>query len=157
MIERPTSGPSSPNPGIASLTPVADESFLSGGHDKLVYYWNVRATDRRRRDREAFSVTSLRVPTNHKQAVRALAYSRWDETIYSAAGDSIAMTKLNALASVGTERVSSRVNQVHVHPQNPRLIVLEVGRWPRLPRGPPPALSSMFRPPPSRAEATMLN
>ncbi|TFK93862.1 hypothetical protein K466DRAFT_580504 [Polyporus arcularius HHB13444] len=63
---------------------------------------------------------------DHTQPVHALAYCGWDETVYSAAGDRIASTKLAALAHADSERVSGKITQVHVHPQDPRLIALEI-------------------------------
>ncbi|RPD61929.1 hypothetical protein L226DRAFT_571320 [Lentinus tigrinus ALCF2SS1-7] len=63
---------------------------------------------------------------DHTQPVQALAYCGWDETVYSAAGDRIASTKLDALAHADSERVSGKITQVHVHPQDPRLIALEI-------------------------------
>ncbi|KAI0773942.1 hypothetical protein C8Q74DRAFT_1199906 [Fomes fomentarius] len=46
--------------------------------------------------------------------------------VYSAAGDRISTTRLAALAHTEPERVSGKVTQVHVHPQDPRLIALEI-------------------------------
>ncbi|KAI0334773.1 hypothetical protein GY45DRAFT_1241766 [Cubamyces sp. BRFM 1775] len=60
------------------------------------------------------------------QSVQALAYSSWNNAIYSAAGDRIATARLDARASSEPVRVSGRVTQVHVHPQDPRLIALEI-------------------------------
>ena len=88
----------------------------------MVYYWKLTRTDRWRGDRQAFSE---RLRTDHARSVYALAYCPSSKPVYSAAGDCIAMTKLDALAPAGSQRVSSRINQVHVHPQDPRLVVLE--------------------------------
>lgn len=60
------------------------------------------------------------------------------------------MTKLGAFAAADTERVSGKVTQVHVHPQNPRLIALEVShlfrRRRRLRQLHPSFFSSSFPP-----------
>lgn len=130
VIENPNAGKSSPNRGIACLTPVTDESFLSGGHDKLVYHWKVPRVDHRRRHGESFLVSSTRLPTEHVRPVHALAYSSWDETFYSAAGDRIAVTKLDAATATKAARVSGIINQVHIASQH--LIALEVSHQPFL-------------------------
>ncbi|KAI0829442.1 hypothetical protein BC628DRAFT_1417164 [Trametes gibbosa] len=126
VIENRASGTSFPNPGIACLAPVADDSFLSGGHDKTVRYWKVTRNHGKNANRAAYLAGSERIPTQHGQAVQALAYSSWNNTIYSTSGDFIATTRLDARAPVEPVRVSGKVNQVHVHPQDPRLIALEI-------------------------------
>ncbi|KAI0751348.1 hypothetical protein C8Q80DRAFT_1156838 [Daedaleopsis nitida] len=129
--ENPSAGKSYPNRGIASLASVAPNSFLSGGHDKTVHHWKLGRSRGRSKDRQSLSVSSVRIPTDHAQAVQALAYCGWNETVYSAAADRIATTKLTALAATEPERVSGKVTQVHVHPQDPRLIALEIDHMDR--------------------------
>ncbi len=126
VIENRALGKSYPNPGIACLAPVARDTFLSGGHDKTVHRWTI-ARSSRNGDRGGFSARSVRIPTDHTHSVQALAYCAWSNMVYSAAGDRISTTKLAALAHTEPERVSGKVTQVHVHPQDPRLIALEVG------------------------------
>lgn len=116
-----------PNRGISCLSPVAADSFLSGGHDKYVYQWKFRRTNHRGKNHGGYRVSSVRIPTEHSQPVQALAFCAWNETAYSAAGDRISITKLGAISPTEPERVSGKVTQVHVHPQDPRLIALEVG------------------------------
>ena len=123
VIESRTIGKSYPNRGIACLAPVARDSFLSGGHDKTVHHWKLSRCGAR----GGFSARSVRIPTSHTQPVQALAYSAWNESVYSAAGDYVSTTRLAALAHTEPERVSGKITQVHVHPQDPRLIALEVG------------------------------
>ncbi|KAI1792921.1 hypothetical protein LXA43DRAFT_1003819 [Ganoderma leucocontextum] len=126
VIENRSAGRACPNRGIACLAPVAEDSFLSGGHDKYVYHWKLGRANDRGKDHGGYCVSSLRIPTEHSQPVQALAFCAWNEMVYSAAGDRISMTKLDAIATAEPERVSGKVAQVHVHPQNPRLIALEV-------------------------------
>ncbi|KAI0676855.1 hypothetical protein C8Q78DRAFT_50626 [Trametes maxima] len=108
VIENRTAGTSHPNPGIASLAPLASDRFLSGGHDKTVRLWTVTRNDD-----------------------RALAYSTWNSAVYSAAGDYIATTELNARAPTEPVRVSGKITQVHVHPQDRRLVILEIDHMDR--------------------------
>ncbi|KAH9894261.1 hypothetical protein C8Q73DRAFT_790821 [Cubamyces lactineus] len=126
VVENRTAGTSYPNPGVACLAPVASDSFLSGGHDKTVRHWKVTLNGGQRAERAAFSASSVRVPIEHMQPVQALAYSSWNNAIYSAAGDRIATARLDARAPSEPARVSGKVTQVHVHPQDPRLIALEI-------------------------------
>ncbi|KAH9853779.1 hypothetical protein C2E23DRAFT_884436 [Lenzites betulinus] len=126
VIENRASGTSSPNPGIACLAPVADDSFLSGGHDKTVRHWKVTRNGGKNAKTAAFLAESERIPTQHGQAVQALAFSSWNNALYSGSGDFIATTRLDARAPAEPVRVSGKINQVHVHPQDPRLIALEV-------------------------------
>ncbi|KAI0721875.1 hypothetical protein C8T65DRAFT_629499 [Cerioporus squamosus] len=126
VIENRSLGKAFPNRGIACLAPVAGDSFVSGGHDKTVHHWKISRGSSRRKGREGWSASSVRIPMDHTQPVHALAYCGWNETVYSASGDRIASTKLGALAHAGSERVSGKIIQVHVHPQDPRLIALEI-------------------------------
>ncbi|KAJ8501439.1 hypothetical protein ONZ51_g606 [Trametes cubensis] len=126
VVENRTAGTSYPNPGIACLAPVGSDSFLSGGHDKTVRHWKVTPNGGQREERAAFSASSVRVPIEHMQSVQALAYSSWNNAIYAAAGDRIATARLDSRAPSEPARVSGRVTQVHVHPQDPRLIALEI-------------------------------
>ena len=90
-------------------------------------HWKVTPNGGQREERAAFSASSVRVPIEHMQSVQALAYSSWNNAIYAAAGDRIATARLDSRAPSEPARVSGRVTQVHVHPQDPRLIALEVG------------------------------
>ena len=128
MIENRSLGRAYPNRGIACLAPVACDSFLSGGHDKMVHHWKIARGSDRKKGRAGWAASSVRIPMDHTQSVQALAYCGWNETVYSAAGDRIASTKLAALTHAESERVSGKITQVHVHPQDPRLIALEVGQ-----------------------------
>ena len=128
-MESRFAGRAYPNRGISCLAPVADGSFLSGGHDKFVYRWKLERANGRKKDSGGYFGNSVRIPTEHSQSVQAIAFCPWNDTVYSAAGDRIAMTKLGALAHAESERVSGKVTQVHVHPQDPRLIALEVSHF----------------------------
>ncbi|KAI0356647.1 hypothetical protein OH77DRAFT_1423598 [Trametes cingulata] len=141
VIERRSTGTSYPNPGIACLAPVASDSFLSGGHDKTVRHWKVTRSEGQSANPAAFSAGSVRIPMEHSQAVQALAYSSWNNTVYSGSGDRIATTRLDAWAPSEPVRVSGKVTQVHVHPQDPRLIALEVGHSGRAIQFPAPPMS----------------
>ncbi|PIL36763.1 hypothetical protein GSI_00453 [Ganoderma sinense ZZ0214-1] len=126
VIENRSAGRAYPNRGIACLAPVAADRFLSGGHDKYVYHWKLERANHRGKNRGGYWATSERIPTEHSQPVQALAFCAWNEMVYSAAGDRVSMTNLGAIAAADPERVSGKVTQVHVHPQDPRLIALEV-------------------------------
>ncbi|KAI0370285.1 hypothetical protein BV20DRAFT_1113275 [Pilatotrama ljubarskyi] len=127
VIEKRFAGTSHPNPGIACLAPVTSDSFLSGGHDKTVRHWKVTRTQGQSGNCAEFSAGSVRIPMEHSHAIQALAYSEWNNAVYSGSGERIATTRLDAPAPSESVRVSGRINQVHVHPQDPRLIALEVG------------------------------
>ncbi|KAM5535634.1 hypothetical protein V8D89_010621 [Ganoderma adspersum] len=126
VIENRSAGRAYPNRGIACLAPVTADSFLSGGHDKYVYHWKLGRANHRGKNRSGYWASSERIPTGHSQPVQALAFCAWNEIVYSAAGDRVSMTKLGAFAAADPERVSGKVTQVHVHPQDPRLIALEM-------------------------------
>ncbi|KAL7282112.1 hypothetical protein ACG7TL_003581 [Trametes sanguinea] len=126
VIENRVAATSYPNPGIACLAPVSSDSFLSGGYDKTVRHWKVTPDPGQSAWRAAYSAGSGRLPTDHMQAVQALAFSSWNNAVYSAAGDRIATTRLDARAPAEPVRVSGKITQVHVHPQDPRLIALEI-------------------------------
>ncbi|KAH9943062.1 uncharacterized protein BXZ73DRAFT_74110 [Epithele typhae] len=136
VIENPFAGTSCLNRGITCLAPVEDHSFLSGGYDKRLYLWKLAPTDPRRApdgsgNAIGFSVTSTRVPTNHVQPVQALAYSAWNNVVYTAAGDRVAQTKVDAYSAGEAKRVSGKVHQVHVHPQERDLVLLEIDHMDR--------------------------
>lgn len=124
VIEYRSTGTSSPNRGIACLTPVEDESFLSGGHDRMVYLWKVIRTPQK------LSATSRRVLTDHNHSIRALAYSGANSTVYAAAGEDIMETNLDASTSIGKYHIGAKVTQIHTYPEARSLIALEVSHSP---------------------------
>ncbi|GBE79292.1 hypothetical protein SCP_0204900 [Sparassis crispa] len=120
--ETPTAGVSQLNRGISALAPVNGHRlrFLSGGHDKTVHLWTVTHNG------ENYTARSERLNISHSHPVHALAYRAFDETVLSCAGTCIHTTKLSAHRGHDPSQVSGNILQVHVHPQAPHLIILEV-------------------------------
>lgn len=123
MQENLQVGTSRPNPGISTLAP-ADGSrlrFLSGGYDKTVHLWTLKQTA------DGYDVHSRRLCVQQSQPIHALAYRSVDETVFACGGKSISAANISTLHAPKPVRVSDgRILQVHVHPQDTRVVILEV-------------------------------
>ncbi|KAH9938391.1 uncharacterized protein B0H18DRAFT_13198 [Fomitopsis serialis] len=116
-------GTSRPNPGISALAPCDGSrlQFLSGGEDRAVHLWTLRNTD------GGYKASSCRLNVPQFQKVQALAYRSADETVFSCGGTSISEVKISARYAPDPIRVSDgRILQIHVHPQDPQVVILEV-------------------------------
>jgi len=116
-------GTSRPNPGISALAPCDGSrlQFLSGGEDRTVHLWTLRNTD------GGYKATSHRLRVPQLQKVQALAYRSVDETVFSCGGTSISKVNISARYVPDPVRVSDgRILQIHVHPQDPQVVILEV-------------------------------
>jgi len=122
------SGMAYPNLGISTLAPVAGPElrFLSGGYDKSIHLWTVRRNDGN------FSARSQRLKIIHTQKVNAAAYRAHDQKVFSGAGKQISVMSLGAHVAPDPIRVSDGpILQVHIHPQHPPLVLLEVDHMDR--------------------------
>lgn len=119
------SGTSRPNTGISTLSPLdgPQPRFLSGGFDMTVHLWTLRHTD------DGFQAHSRRLRVRHLQGVQSLAYRSIDNTLLSCGGSSIYSTDISVDQQTKPVKVTDgRLLQIHVHPQNPQVVVLEVSR-----------------------------
>lgn len=113
--------------GVRSLCPVNGNDFwrtrfLSGGYDKAVHLWTVD------RNGDNYSASSQKIGSQNL-AVSAIAYHSHRETVLSCAGPWISTLNLSRHTSqTNPARVSGYVLQVHIHPENPHIIILEVNR-----------------------------
>ncbi|KZT12991.1 uncharacterized protein LAESUDRAFT_690047 [Laetiporus sulphureus 93-53] len=109
--------------GLSALAPFGGSSlrFLSGGFDKSIHVWTLkRAVD-------SYTANSHRLKITHSQRVQSLAYRPHDEMVFSCAGTLIYQTNITAKIAPDPIRVSDgRILQVHIHPQAPKVVVLEV-------------------------------
>lgn len=124
--ESRTTGIAHPNPGISALAPVegAGLRFLSGGHDKTLQIWTLKQSIGK------YIARSQRLKIIHSQRVQAIAYRAHDQSVFSCAGTHISTMQLSAHVVPDPIRVSDgRILQIHVHPQAPNLVILEVGHW----------------------------
>lgn len=122
------SGISYPNPGISALAPVPGPElrFLSGGHDKSIHIWTLR------RNSGTFNARSHRLKITHAQRVNAVAYRAHDHKVFSAAGKLISAMNVESQSAPDPIRVSDgAIFQVHIHPNLPALVVLEVDHMDR--------------------------
>ncbi|KAI0939459.1 hypothetical protein AcV5_010419 [Taiwanofungus camphoratus] len=121
--ESRTTGIAHPNPGISALAPVegAGLRFLSGGHDKTLQIWTLKQSIGK------YIARSQRLKIIHSQRVQAIAYRAHDQSVFSCAGTHISTMQLSAHVVPDPIRVSDgRILQIHVHPQAPNLVILEV-------------------------------
>lgn len=95
--------------------------FLSGGYDKAVHLWTVD------RNGDNYSASSQKIGSQNL-AVSAIAYHAHRETVLSCAGPWISTLNLSRHDSqTNSARVSGYALQVHIHPENPHIVFLEVG------------------------------
>ena len=125
MQEHPQLGTSRPNSGISTLAPLDGPQlrFLSGGFDTTIHLWTLRHTD------DGYITRSKRLGVRQLQGVQSLAYRSVDNALLSCGGSSIYSTDISAHQQPQPVKVSDgRLLQIHIHPQNPRVVVLEVSR-----------------------------
>ncbi|TFY69934.1 hypothetical protein EVJ58_g151 [Rhodofomes roseus] len=126
--ENRTLGTSHPNPGISALASCNGLRlrFLSGGHDGTVHLWTLTNMD------DVYEADSRRLNLRQPRRCQALAYRNVDETVFSCAGTSVYAVNISAQRAQDAVRVSDgQILQIHVHPQNPHVIILEVDHMDR--------------------------
>ncbi|CCM01700.1 uncharacterized protein FIBRA_03764 [Fibroporia radiculosa] len=105
----------------------SDESIhpsAHGGHDKTICLWTVKQSAGH------FSARSTQLRITHSQPVNTLAYRTHDQTVFSGAGRFISVLDINTYKAPDPMRVSDgAIFQIHIHPQDPRIVILEVGHW----------------------------
>lgn len=110
------------NQAVSSLTPIEDEQqqsrFASGGYDKRVYIWDC--------SRQWRNPVINDVKLVHNSFVSALAYRKVDRCLLSAAGSRVYETNLGHMRPAKDTRLSNNIHHIHVHPQDPNLIFMEV-------------------------------
>ncbi|EPT03562.1 hypothetical protein FOMPIDRAFT_1115295 [Fomitopsis schrenkii] len=85
-----------------------------------VHLWTLRHTD------DGFQAHSRRLRVRHLQGVQSLAYRSIDNTLLSCGGSSIYSTDISVDQQTKPVKVTDgRLLQIHVHPQNPQVVVLE--------------------------------
>ncbi|OCH88313.1 hypothetical protein OBBRIDRAFT_734658 [Obba rivulosa] len=80
---------------------------------------------------QSYSARSKRLDVLHSRSVQAVAYRASDQAVLSSAGVHIRTTQISAVRASEPIRMSSSVTQVHVHPQAPHLVLLEVDHMDR--------------------------
>ncbi|KAH9951765.1 hypothetical protein B0H21DRAFT_717413 [Amylocystis lapponica] len=123
--ENRVTGSAHPYRGVSVLAPLSETRFLSGGHDKTVHLWTVMPTA------EGFAAKSQRLNIEHSRCVQALAYRAHDNSVLSASGECVSTMRLSSHLPPDPIRVSGRVLHIHVHPQAPHFVVLEVAHMDR--------------------------
>ncbi|KAA1466126.1 hypothetical protein DENSPDRAFT_13214 [Dentipellis sp. KUC8613] len=118
--------PAKRNRGISALAAVEGDDdafkFVSGGFDGHIYLWSVQ-----RRDDfvEPFRTRIEPCAMEHTSSVLSLAYRCSDGSLLSAAGKVLSNIPLKAPRAAKPVCMSDQVYQIHVHPQNENLILLE--------------------------------
>ena len=123
--ENAQSGTSRPNSGISTLAPLDGPQlrFLSGGFDTTIHLWTLIHTG------NGCTARSKRLDVRQLQGVQSLAYRSVDNTLLSCGGSSIYCADISAYQQPKPIKVADgRLLQVHVHPQNPQVVILEVSQ-----------------------------
>ncbi|TFK56108.1 hypothetical protein OE88DRAFT_1652718 [Heliocybe sulcata] len=106
---------------ISCLGPMGRQrsSFLSGGYDKSVVLWNID---------EAGDVTTERLRVYHSGPVHAVAYCDKNRTVLSSSGRKLYETSITGKGFKSLPmKMSTSIRHIQVHPQEPNLVVLEMG------------------------------
>lgn len=127
MAEHRRTGTSSPNPGISSMAAMSADNrhrFLSGGGDGTVRIWTLsRDSDQGRNLRAA----SEHLAFSPRHPVRCLAYRSFDKSVFVCHTRHIFMAHLEIpRPATMAHELSAAPQQVHIHPQNPHVVALEV-------------------------------
>ena len=126
VVERPHTGKSSPNPGISAMAVVPATNrhrrFLSGGRDGTVRLWTLTGDKGRN-----LQATSTHLPFSPHQSVRCLAYRSSDNRVFVGHARHISSAHVEAPKPAAPAPVLSAAPlQVHVHPQDPQVVLVEV-------------------------------
>ncbi|EPQ59589.1 hypothetical protein GLOTRDRAFT_91139 [Gloeophyllum trabeum ATCC 11539] len=103
---------------ISCLSALASDrlEFLSGGYDKRVVHWTID-------DSEIAATEAL--PIFHSGPVHALAYNGRNRAVFSSSGRTIYEMNLHKPTKTSPIRKSTPVRHIHVHAQDPNLVLLE--------------------------------
>ena len=120
------SGASSPNLGISSMCIFDSVShrFLSGGMDGRVYLWSVS------RSNGAYSASSRKLTVDHPYPIRCVAYNEPNSQLFACYNSYIHVADPEVSRATAPIFLSSKPQQIHIHPQNPAVVILEVSLRP---------------------------
>ena len=122
-VKEYSTGRSSPNPGVSALTPISFDAhprFLSGGEDGTIRVWAITQVG------STLEATSEHLELSPTHPVRCLAYRPSDDQVFVCHTRHIYSAHLEAPKPPPAMRLSATPLQVHVHPQNPQVVILEV-------------------------------
>jgi WD40 repeat protein len=97
-------------------------AFFTGGHDKQICLWTCDS------ENNEYPDMVERLPYEHNTSVFAMAWRSLTDSLISASGQKVwTYNAKKGLLGKAVE-ISNKVCQVHVHPQNPQIAILEVRR-----------------------------
>lgn len=124
VVEHHT-GTSSPNPGISALAAMPADGrsrrFLSGGGDGTVRLWTLSGEGH-----DGLQAGSAPLELSPRQPVRGLAFRASDGAVLVGHARHVSVAPLEAPTRATPALLSAAPLQVHVHPQNPRVVLIEV-------------------------------
>ncbi len=94
---------------------------FSGGFDKSVVLWSIK------QERSSFKSKVKTLPIKHKAYISALACR--GETLLSASGKNVRLSDIcsnSSEAEVASAQFGTKVNQIHLHPIEHDIVILEV-------------------------------
>lgn len=116
--------PAVPNPDVAAMAAMAHEHYrrflTSERNGRAVRMWTV---DGQGRDLEA---TSVGLPFSPKHPVGCLAYRKVDDCVFMCHQRHIYSARVEDTKASEPKLLSAMPRQVHIHPQNPNIVILEV-------------------------------
>lgn len=124
MVEHKVKGTASKNPGISTLAPLSHSSrqFLSGGGDGTIRLWTLRAG----RSGE-MTGTSTHLWEDYFPPIRCAAYTHASGKVLFASSKSIYTRDLSGTkSSEDLVTLSAVPRQIHIHSDNPSVVILEV-------------------------------
>ncbi|KAF7981616.1 hypothetical protein HWV62_32690 [Athelia sp. TMB] len=92
--------------------------FITGGRDKKLCIWELEEGGQDPRLEP--------LPLLHNSMVQAISYRSIDQKILSGSGQNIYTTDLRTPQLIKTARLSNRIYNIHTHPQDANLSILEV-------------------------------
>ncbi|KZT26973.1 hypothetical protein NEOLEDRAFT_1240635 [Neolentinus lepideus HHB14362 ss-1] len=92
-------------------------NFFSGGYDKRVVHWKIDGSG---------NADTQGLPVYHSGPVHAIAYRGRDKTVLSSSGRNIYETNMDKAGKTKPVKKSTAIRHIHVHPQDPNLVVLEM-------------------------------
>lgn len=115
-------GPSSPNPGIFSLATTFNQrrKFFTGGGDGSIRLWTLRE------DGDEMKASSKLLSTTYFQPVRCLAFSHHSSRLLHASSKCIYFDSMESQKFEKSGLLSAEPQQIHIHPQAPSVVILEV-------------------------------
>ncbi|PSR73620.1 hypothetical protein PHLCEN_2v10539 [Hermanssonia centrifuga] len=120
VFEHRRTGKSSQNPGISALAamPQHPVRFLSGGGDGTIQLWTMSHP-------HPYSASIQSLGFAHSGPIRCLAYRSSDNQVFSCFHKRIHAADIKASRASDPIRLTAAAQQIHVHPQDPSIIVLE--------------------------------